>query len=367
MADPTTGLDPQAMQFIQGQQPTDTLGKIGAFFAHPAVQGALAAYLGAIGTPRSAGFGAALSRGGLAGLGAFGQAEQLEQKLPLERAQALEAMQKIPLEQAQTSLAGARAKVANAQAGQYVPEPQLSQQMSILSQNTQDPTMSATYALISEGLKNGSMRSPDAAKILSTAAMSGARVALAQAQTEVAQQTGALRQEQTKLLPGEIGARIGAENASAARAMAGVGEENATAALRNTQRDQLVKTGGEKPAAPAIEYGPGGETKRTRSMTHDPGYSFIKPTSAAGQLAKINTDLGRFVTANPLHIYSHKEEWVKDATDYAAAQNPGIDRSQIEQAARALGRVPASGAPSASTPNTPAGATKAKVAADLGL
>ena len=62
-----------------------------SFLSHPLVQGALAAYLGAIGTPRYEGMGAALSRGGLAGLGGVAQAEQQKYQIPILQAQAQQA------------------------------------------------------------------------------------------------------------------------------------------------------------------------------------------------------------------------------------------------------------------------------------
>ncbi len=61
------------------------------FLSHPAVQGALATYLGAISSPRRLGWGGAIGRGGLAGLGAFSEARRQEQTLPFLQAQTQEA------------------------------------------------------------------------------------------------------------------------------------------------------------------------------------------------------------------------------------------------------------------------------------
>ncbi len=64
------------------QPPTDTFGTIGSLLSHPLVQGALATYFGAISSPRREGWGGAIGHGGLAGLGQYGQAQQLRQQLP---------------------------------------------------------------------------------------------------------------------------------------------------------------------------------------------------------------------------------------------------------------------------------------------
>jgi hypothetical protein len=64
------------------------------FLDNPVLQGALATYLGAIGTPRSEGLGAAISRGGMMGLQAYSQARQSQYTPYLIQAQLQNLQQK---------------------------------------------------------------------------------------------------------------------------------------------------------------------------------------------------------------------------------------------------------------------------------
>jgi hypothetical protein len=99
--------------------PTSILGNIGQalsgagqtatnVLANPLVQGALATYLGAISSPRSQGLGGAIGHGGLAGLGAFGQARQAQLQLPIQRAAAQSAQLQLPVQQAAAQQAQAQ-------------------------------------------------------------------------------------------------------------------------------------------------------------------------------------------------------------------------------------------------------------------
>ena len=99
MPDPTqiqsaAQTSPQPVAAPAQTQPTGVMGGIEGLLGHPLVQAALAAYLGAISSPRRLGWGGAIGRGGLAGLGQFSQAEQLQNQLPLQQAQTQEAQAK---------------------------------------------------------------------------------------------------------------------------------------------------------------------------------------------------------------------------------------------------------------------------------
>jgi hypothetical protein len=73
-----------------------------SFFDNPYLQGALATYLGAIGSPRREGLGGAIAKGGLAGLGAYNAAQKAQYEPYIQGA-------KIAHEQAQTKQALATA------------------------------------------------------------------------------------------------------------------------------------------------------------------------------------------------------------------------------------------------------------------
>jgi hypothetical protein len=78
--DPSAGPMPTTQAY---QQPSGLMGAL----SNPLIQGALSAYLGAVGSPKGEGLGHALMQGGLTGLGAFNQAQQQQMELPLKQAQ----------------------------------------------------------------------------------------------------------------------------------------------------------------------------------------------------------------------------------------------------------------------------------------
>lgn len=82
-----------------------------SFLDNPKLQGALGAYFGAIGSPRRAGLGGMISRGGLGGLSAYSNAQQNQLKPYLTAAQVAQS-------QAQTGLAQANTGRATAQTQQ---------------------------------------------------------------------------------------------------------------------------------------------------------------------------------------------------------------------------------------------------------
>jgi len=72
-----------------GLNPTANPGALGTatkLLSNPLLQGVLGTYLGFVGTPRYEGVGRALAQGGLGGLGAFNQAQQMQAQLPQEQA-----------------------------------------------------------------------------------------------------------------------------------------------------------------------------------------------------------------------------------------------------------------------------------------
>jgi hypothetical protein len=91
---PNLGSDPtQAAAAAQqmGQMGQQQPGGITGFLSNPLFQGALGAYLGAVGSPRDKGLGGAIMSGGLTGLNAFNQAQQQRLEMPLKQAQMQEA------------------------------------------------------------------------------------------------------------------------------------------------------------------------------------------------------------------------------------------------------------------------------------
>ena len=71
-------------------QAHEWLDKLGGFLSHPAVQGLLGAYFGAVSSPRHGGLGTAIGRAGFGGLGQMGQAQALQQQ---QKTQALKAQE----------------------------------------------------------------------------------------------------------------------------------------------------------------------------------------------------------------------------------------------------------------------------------
>jgi hypothetical protein len=296
---------------------TGVLDKIGQVLSNPAVQGLAATYLGAISSPRYMGWGGAIGRGGLAGLGQFSRAEQMRQLIPLERAQ----IQKIG---ADTQLAGARSKLAQAETGQYEGAPALAQHFAVLADNETDPSKQTMYALLTYGLQHG-MKVSDAIRAYSSGDLNETRKALAAANIKLA---GAKTQTEA-MRPGEI-----LTHEQTMRTSAGANAERAAI---------------EQQLEPARAKALASET-----ALHAGQLAALPGKNANAQLTKINTDLGRFATTNPLHFYSNRGSWVQDAARYAQSQNPGADPNAILQAAQALGRVPggASVAPAAASSAT---------------
>ena len=87
MPDPNQIPNPYG-QIAQPQQGGGLLDSIGHILSHPAVQGLLGAYFGAVSSPRNMGWGGAIGRGGLMGLETYGLGEQVrseQQKQALEQ------------------------------------------------------------------------------------------------------------------------------------------------------------------------------------------------------------------------------------------------------------------------------------------
>jgi hypothetical protein len=107
-------------QMAQGGQPPQQpqggglLDSISQILSHPAVQGLLGAYFGAVSSPRQMGVGGAIGRGGLEGLGMANQAQLLRSKIPLQQAELERARAQIPEAQARTRYLNAQAPLADA-------------------------------------------------------------------------------------------------------------------------------------------------------------------------------------------------------------------------------------------------------------
>jgi hypothetical protein len=84
------------------QQPSGIAGVL----ANPAVQGALASYFAGISSPRQMGWGGAIGRAGLAGLGQYGQAAAQQAELPYRQAMTQKTMAEAQQEQAKAQALG---------------------------------------------------------------------------------------------------------------------------------------------------------------------------------------------------------------------------------------------------------------------
>lgn len=79
----TPAVDPTTGQPNPYQPQTGIMGALN----NPGVQGLLATYFGAVSSPREAGLGGAIGRGGLSGLQAYSNAQQQQQMLPYMQAE----------------------------------------------------------------------------------------------------------------------------------------------------------------------------------------------------------------------------------------------------------------------------------------
>ncbi len=306
--------------------------------SNPLLQTALAGYLGAIGSPRYKGIGGAISQGGLSGLEAFSQAEQLKQQLPLMQAQTQKAQADVPYEQAQT-------KLATAQAGQLSGDPKLAAQMNMMANDPAfSPNSRAILKMLAPGVGAGKVKFEDAVKLAQTEDLDSARIAEAQAGTQqklaevgtykskIAEQEAATQKSTAEA--GAVPSLIQYRQAEAAHAGEGSGHVTIHSIADPTKTMELpVPKGGAMEPPSGWEIGPGEKAPA--------------PQTPGQQLGKVNTDLARFATTNPVHFYTNKQSWLNDAVQYLKNLNPGAPEEQLRQAAAAMARIP--GPPSDAT------------------
>jgi hypothetical protein len=300
---------PQSGSFLGG------LGSdLGSFLSHPLVQSALASYFGAISTPRYMGRGAALGRGGLAGLQTLGQAEQRQAMLPK-----LQAESKLDIAKAQQAIQQAQAQKA------------------LLNWIDTDPA--------------AQKMDPQQRMIFRLAVTSGhippgfdpyhqGLLGIAKQKEQLAEKGEKAKEHQLQALESTYGPLTAERQAQAERAQAGIGAEQAAAAKSRAEAGAVPARIAAEEAAAAKSTAEAGlvpERKKYLEAT----IAALPGKAAAGQINKVNTDLGRFLTSNPAGTFSNHEELVNRAVNYAAKLNPGVDPSAIRDAADSL--IPATG------------------------
>jgi hypothetical protein len=284
------GLDPQTLQLLGVQQPQGFMGQVGKIIGSPLTQAALAGYFGFAGAPRAGGFGRAIGSAGLDALNQFSRASQLQAQQPLLRAKTLSTIEDIPLKAAQIKGQQARGALYQAEAGQYIAEPQLADQLEVLAQNEKDPVMSSTYRVVAEGLRSG-MKASDAGRILSTTAVSGSRVALNQANAALAQlkgQTEAMRPGLIQAQTQHAQAGTTAEEAAAAHSMAetsyaGTGSPVVIHNLANPSQTMEMPTRKGQPFTPPPGWEIGAGEKAPSPATTTTKAKPVDPTLEAGR------------------------------------------------------------------------------------
>jgi hypothetical protein len=243
-----------------------------AAFAHPAVQAALAGYLGALGSPRYQGLGSALSRGGLTGLAQYNTALRSSNLMPLQQSE-------IAKNVATTKEIGQLGQLHAAQAARLGPDPNGAQTLQMMSQDANQPPLSRhIYQSLSGEVGAGRISIADALKVGASQDLNQARMLQAQAAAQASTARTALSTEQLKELPGLTASKEAEEGAvgSAALSRAGTAAAIAPSEIqRNVAEAARAKAGPELPGR--IEYGPGGATRVTRSAEPDPGFAFQAP------------------------------------------------------------------------------------------
>lgn len=200
-------------------QPQSGLEK---FLGNPLLQGAAQAYLGMIASPKREGWQGRAAIGGLEGLQGFNAAEQNRLKLPLLAAEIQQNQTKIPLMQAQTQNQASLAALHGTQVKQFAPDPAMAEHFNNLSNDpAQTSTARQIYALLAEGVGDGSINKTEAVKAAQNEDVAGARTLLAQAQTEKAkvdtQATEMLTPAKMQALQSETGKNAAEAGAATAR------------------------------------------------------------------------------------------------------------------------------------------------------
>lgn len=268
----------------QAPQQSGILGGIEGLLGHPLVQAALATYLGAISSPRREGWGGAIGHGGLAGLGQFAQAEKLQQELPLQQAQTQEA---------QAKATGETAKQAAIQ--QLPPQERGYAYTGVLPQYMQMSNIRMANQSAATPFLLAHPNDPVAAQIGNSALNAPSYVG-----NDLEKQYQAAKlfpQKQQELTTNIAKGKAETTRAEAEAKKAGQPQTSGVDIYNlsdPTQTRQVAapKGGNYQPppgwaigrpsasVSPVTEYGPGGTTARTRSLTPDKGYTFAHPSTS---------------------------------------------------------------------------------------
>lgn len=191
--------------------------------SNPLLQGAIASYLGTIGSPRREGWSRALAHGGLAGLGTFNQAEQQKSQLPLQAAQLAAEQQKIPQLQAQTKLDNARTEKL---AGDPAANAASADSLAVMAQSEPSPAKKAIYTTLAPAVRAGTIGMDKVMTLAMSEDLNGARV-------EAAKASAKKSEAETGLIPTkekEINAHIGEMGTASGRNVAETGKIDKEAA-----------------------------------------------------------------------------------------------------------------------------------------
>lgn len=307
---------------------------VGNFLGSPLTQAALSGYFGAIGSPRKAGLGGMISRGGLSGLSAYDAAEEAQQKAALQSAQIGQAQAGIPLTQAQTQL-------TQAQAGQLAGIKQNNQNTAAAvrtwaMQPGRTPDQQQAGLLIANSISNNTNKAYDPTEVMTAILTDPVKAQEAIANTNLATaRKGAI--------PSEIAKNTAAANKDA---------HDAT-------------TGGIKPR-PMVEYDASGGSKvkyvSPSDPNPDPGDSFTKPEKGP----KGTDPLSNLTKARALYTATYGSGVTKLGYELAggtpaptfedfARNQLGIDPNTGQRLATSTGAE--GGTSAGSLPPLPAGAT----------
>jgi hypothetical protein len=206
------------------------------FLGSPLTQGALASYFSAIGSPRKAGLGGMLSRGGLSGLSAYDTAEEAQQKAALQAAQ-------LPQMQAQTAATQAQTQLTQAQALQLAGIKQQNQQTAAAlnaASASMPPAQKQAAVTIANMIANSTNKAYDPTELLAAIYTDPAKAQEAVANT-------ALANARTSAIPSEIAknqatASEAAANTAAIPTKTAIEQEKADAAKAKAATAPAVKT-----------------------------------------------------------------------------------------------------------------------------
>lgn len=322
--------------------PTGFMAGLEHGLSNPLLQGAIASYLGTIGSPRREGWGRALAHGGLAGLGTFNQAEQQKSQLPLQAAQLAAEQAKTPELQAATKLSQARTEKL---AGDPAANAAAADSLAVMAQNEVNPTKKSIYMMSIPGVRAGTVGMD---KVM-TLAMSGN---LNDARVEAAKASAKKSEAETGLIPTkekEINAHIG---------------EMGTASSKNVAEAEHARSetaGGSGPKPSRVKIYNVTDPSKTKEVTvsgsgdYSPpsgwklagaGESAARPVTPEAMNSKAQAELSKFATIRGTPPYDipgrggARKQWHDDAV--ASLTSAGVDPTVAEtKVTAAMGETPA--------------------------